>query len=150
MNLFWAPGLVARFDGAADAAEAIRLVGGRLVTAGAVTRRHVEAAIERELKQPTGLPATIPFALVHTDAPGALKAAAALGVFAEPVPFHRMDAPSEVLPVRLVAMLSLPERSRQAETIGALIRTLADGGLAGSLLEVPPARAQRLLAARAA
>ena len=150
MNLFWAPGLVAHFGSAADPADAIRQVGRLLVTAGAATPEHVEAAVERELKQPTGLPAAVPFALVHTDAAGALKPAAALGVFARPVPFRRMDDPWQVLPVRLVVMLCLPERSRQAETLGGLIRTLADGPLAARLLELSPARARRLLATRAA
>jgi galactitol PTS system EIIA component len=150
VNLFWAPGLIARFDGAADAGEAIRMVGHLLVAAGAATPEHVDAAVAREVEHPTGLPAAIPFALAHTDAPGALRAAAALGVFDRPVAFRRMDDPRQVLPVRLVAVLSLPERNRQAETIGGLIRTLADGSLAAQLLELSPVLARRLLATRAA
>ncbi|HVD00111.1 MAG TPA: PTS sugar transporter subunit IIA [Candidatus Dormibacteraeota bacterium] len=150
MNLFWAPGLVAHFDAATDPGEAIRMVGRLLVAAGAVTPEHVEAMVVREAEHPTGLPAAVPFALAHTDAPGALRAAAALGVFDQPVPFHRMDDPGQVLPVRLVAVLSLPERDRQAETLGGLIRTLADGSLAARLLELSPVRARRLLATRAA
>lgn len=150
MSLFWAPGLVARFNSAEDPADAIRQVGGLLVAADAATPKHVEAAAGRELKQPTGLPAIVPFALVHTDAAGALKAAAALGVFAHPVPFRRMDHPGQVLPVQLVVMLTVPQRSLQAETLGKLIRTLADGAVATKLLRLEAGAAQCLLAAKAA
>ena len=131
----WTPDLVARFSGAYSAAEAIRLVGGLLVRAGAITPAHIEAAVARESDYPTALPAEIPFALVHTDGPGALEPGAALGIFREPVPFHRMDQPEEILMVQLVAMLSVPDRSAQAEVVKGIVDALADGKTARALLD---------------
>ncbi len=130
----WTPDLVARFSGADSAADAIRLVGGLLVRAGAITPAHVEAAIARESDYPTALPAEIPFALVHTDEPGALEPGAALGIFREPVAFHRMDQPQEVLMVQLVAMLSVPDRSGQADVLKETVDALADRNTAEALL----------------
>ncbi len=144
--LLWGPAAVARFPRAKGPEAAIRMVGALLVRQEAVTPAHVEAAVMREGEHPTGLPAEVPFALVHTDEPGALKLAAALGVFEEPVPFHRMDDPAETLPVRLVVMLSVPDRHGQAEVLSSLVSTLANRALAEQLLDTPePEAIQRLL-----
>lgn len=144
-GLFWSPKLVRRFPSATDANEAIRLVGTLLVEVAAVTPEHVEATVAREVGHATGLPAAIPFALVHTDEPGALLAAAALGIFGEAVPFRQMDDPDQVLLVRLVVMLSVPERHTQAEVLARLIGILADEERAGRLLEASESEACRIL-----
>jgi PTS system galactitol-specific IIA component len=144
-SLFWSPALVRRFPGARDAAEAIGLVGGLLVDARAVTAEHVAATIAREEAHPTGLPAPIPFALVHTDEPGAMVAAAALGIFDQPVKFRQMDDPQIDLPIRLVVMLSVPERHSQAQVLAGLIATFADEERAARLLEAPEEEAARIV-----
>lgn len=144
-RLFHSARLIACYEGAEDANEAIRLVGALLVRAGAVTQEHVEAAVRRELEYPTGLPSEIPFALVHTDAPGALEMAAALGVFTRPVAFHEMDDRTKTLPVKLVVFLSMPQRHQQAEVLGQLVRLLADATIARRLLTADPAEAKQLL-----
>jgi len=149
-ELFWSPGLVARFESAADAAAAVRMVGHLLVAAGAATEAHVEAAVTREERNPTGLPAREPFALVHTDAVGALRLAAGLGLFDEPVAFRRMDDPSTVVEVRAVVFLCVPERERQAELLSALIQALADGSTLREAEALPATAAYRLLAERTA
>lgn len=150
MTLFWSTGLIRRFESAADAADAIRQVGTLLVIEGAATPEHVEAAIAREAAQPTALPAPVPFALVHTDAPGANRLAAAVGVFGREVPFRRMDDASVVLPVRLVVMLCVPDRHQQAAWLSALIKAFADPQVANQILEVSPEEARTLLIERAA
>ena len=144
-GLFWSPALVRRFASAAGAEEAIRMVGGLMVEAGAVTREHVEGAVRRELEHPTALPARVPFALVHTDAPGALKLAAGLGVFERPVVFRRMDDPAQALPVQIVVMLAVPERHMQAELLSRLITALADPDLAQRLIAATDEGALRVL-----
>ncbi len=149
-GLFWSPELVRRFPSAADPDQAIRLVGGLLTGAGAVTHDHVEAAVQREHEHPTGLPARVPFALVHTDAPGALRLAASVGIFEQPVPFRRMDDPNEVLQVRIVVMLAVPERHMQAELLSRLITALARTDLANRLIAASDESAYRSLAEAAA
>ena len=141
---------LARFEGAPDAAGAIRLVGGLLVAGGAATPQHVEAAVEREAANPTALPAAEPFALAHTDAPGALRLGVAVGIFEAPVPFRRMDDPAVTLPCRIVAMLTVPDRDHQASFLSSVIQSLADAPTARALLEAPAADAYRLLAGRIA
>jgi PTS system galactitol-specific IIA component len=149
-GLFWSPDLVQRFPAAAGPEEAISLVGHLLVKAGAVTPEHVQAAIEREVEHPTGLPGRIPFALVHTDAPGALRLAASLGIFDQPVAFGRMDRPSEALQVRLVVMLAVPERHMQADLLSRLVTALARTNLPDDLLDLPQDVAYRRLVEQAA
>jgi PTS system galactitol-specific IIA component len=149
-SLFRSPDLVSRFGSASGPEEAIRLVGALLVSAGAATPEHVEAAVQREFEHPTGLPARVPFALVHTDAPGALLLAASLGIFEKPVPFRRMDDPNEVLQVRLVLMLTVPERHMQAELLSRLITALARPNVAERLLALPPEAAYMWLVEQAA
>ncbi len=139
---------VGRFDTAASPEAAIRLVGSLLVADGAVTVGHVEAAVQREGEHPTGLPAEVPFALVHTDEPGALKLAAGVGVFAEPVLFRRMDDPSIVVPVQLVVMLSVPDRAVQAEVLSELVDAFADPEFAAQLLKSSPPEIAAEIAAR--
>lgn len=150
MTLFWSTALIRRFESAVDAADAIRLVGDLLVAQGAATSEHVEAAIAREAEHPTALPAAVPFALVHSDAPGALQLAAAVGVFNREVPFRRMDDASVVVPVRLVVMISVPDRHQQAELLSSLIKAFADPKLANQILNASPHEARTLLIARAA
>jgi mannitol/fructose-specific phosphotransferase system IIA component (Ntr-type) len=150
MSLFPRPPLVAAFDGAFSSADAIRRVGAMLVADGAATDRHVEGVVAREAEQPTGLPAEEPFALVHSDAPGAMRLAAAIGIFATPVRFRRMDEPYVVLPVRLVVMLTVPDRSHQATVISGLIALMTDADLVRRLLTLPVERARELLRERAA
>lgn len=149
-ELFWSPDLVGRFESAPDAAAAVRMVGDLLVAAGAATAAHVEAAVAREEQNPTGLPAREPFALVHTDAAGALRLAAAAGLFDRPVGFRRMDDPAIVVDVRAVVFLCVPDRERQAELLSALIQGLADGSTLREAESLPAAAAYRLLAERTA
>lgn len=144
-TLLWAPECIAHFPRVLSAKAAIRMVGSLLIRHQAVTVMHVEAIVRREAEHPTALPAEIPFALVHTDQPGALKLAVGLGIFSGPVPFQRMDNPSETLPVRLVAMLSVPDRGGQAEVLSQLISRLADKAVVERLLTAEPADAARLL-----
>lgn len=123
---------VAVFD-AAGAPEAIRSVGGLLVEQGAATPAHVEAMVDREREQPTGLPAATPFALAHSDAPGALRLAVAVGLFASPVRFRRMDAPDVPIDVRMVAALTVPDRAHQATQLSTVIRALTEPGLVAAV-----------------
>ncbi len=141
----WRPGAIERFAAAGNPAEAIRMVGALLVAEGAATLDHVEAAVRREADHPTGLPAEVPFALVHTDEPGALEFAAAMGIFDRPVEFQRMDDARQMLPLRLVIFLSVPRRELQAEILSELIGSLAKREIAEALLEAQPAEALRLM-----
>jgi galactitol PTS system EIIA component len=147
-TIHWRPEYVGRFATASTAADAIRLVGAMLIAHGAVTSDHVQAAVRREAEFPTGIPAEVPFALVHTDAPGALRLAAALGCFDTPVEFRRMDAPDEILPVQLVVMLAVPHREAQADVLSALVSAFADSGFTRQLLATDAVHAARLLAQR--
>ena len=56
-----------------------------------------------------------------------------------------MDEPDEVLPLRLVVMLSVPNRELQAEVVGALVRAFADAQFAARLLEVSSEEATQVL-----
>ena len=146
--LFWSERLVRRFPSAPDAAAAIAMVGDLLVRARAATPEHVDAVMVREGRYPTGLPAEEPFALAHTDAAGALRLAAAVGIFDSPVPFRRMDDPDTLLPVRVVCVLCVPDRERQAELLSTLIQVLADATTMREIVSAPEEEAWRVLSLR--
>ncbi len=129
----WAPRLIARLDRAADAADAVRQLGERLISLGAIDRGYLDATIERERVQPTGIPADPPFAIAHSEAEGVHRLSLAIGVFAEPVSFGRMDDPSQNVAVRTVALLAVPHRSHHVSALKSVIDLLVNAGTAERL-----------------
>jgi PTS system galactitol-specific IIA component len=133
------PDLVAIQGDAADAESLIRELGGRLVSAGDALPSLPDAAVERERTYPTGLLLADDgpnAALPHADREHVVRSAVAVATLRQPVVFHRMDAPAEPVPVRLVILLALAEAEGQL----AALRE------AGALLQ-DPARVARLLEA---
>lgn len=129
----WTPELVDRFDRADDAADAIRQLGERLISLGAINREYLDATIKRERAQPTGIPAEPPFAIAHSEAGGVRRFSLAMGVFAEPVSFGRMDDPQQHVEVRTVALLAVPGRSHHAAALKSVIDLLANPTVASQL-----------------
>ena len=100
-----------------------------LITAGVARASIVDAAIARERAHPTGLALDadgVNAAIPHADVEHVISPAIAVAVLADPVTFHRMDAPDEQLPVTLVLMLALPDADSQLSTLRAVGALLQD------------------------
>ncbi len=98
--------------------EVITQLSNELLKRETVKPAYVDAVLAREKEYPTGIPVSVPVALPHTDAEYCLKPAIIVGKLAQPVPFGMMGGEEdEVVEVRLVFMLSLPDPKNQIETI---------------------------------
>jgi PTS system galactitol-specific IIA component len=100
---------------AKDAEGVISELGRLLFEAGHVKESFVQAALDREMSLPTGLPlmgghnAAIP----HTDVEHVLKPSIAFATLAQPVNFHNMVMPEELIPVSIVFLLALDQPKSQ-------------------------------------
>lgn len=106
----------------------ISQLAARLTAQGFARPSLAAAVIERERSHPTGLvldAAGGNAAIPHADPGHVVLPAVAVGVLATPVDFKRMDAPAEVIPVRLVLLLALADPEAQLATlreVGALLQ----------------------------
>jgi PTS system galactitol-specific IIA component len=125
----------------ATAAEGlIRALAAPLVRVGDARPSMPDAAVSRELQHPTGLLLSAEgpnAALPHADREHVVRSSAAVAVLDDPVIFHRMDAPAEEVPVRLVVLLALADPDGQLEALREVGAILQD-----------PARVARILDAR--
>ena len=124
---------------ATTAEQIIRSLAAPLVRIGDARPTMPDAAVARESAHPTGLllaDGGPNAALPHADREHIIRSSAAIAVLADPVVFHRMDAPAEEVPVRLVVLLALAEPDGQL----AALRQV------GALLQ-DPARVESILAA---
>jgi mannitol/fructose-specific phosphotransferase system IIA component (Ntr-type) len=145
VSLLWSPQLVARIPTAEDAFDAIQQAARPLAELGAVTGEFLPAVVAGEQQHPTGVESTVPFALVGTRALGALRLAAAVGVFKTPVLFSSARHRDRLLEVRIVAVTSLPKPGDHGATLRGLGDSLRDGELAEVLLTIPATEAHALL-----
>lgn len=101
--------------GSQQAEEVIEILCSRLSEEGYVDDSYCQLVIEREKEFPTGLP-TRPCAaaIPHAAGGGVFKTGLAIAVLNHrPVPFHAMDAPDEVLDVRIVILLAIADSGEQ-------------------------------------
>ncbi|MBX3098466.1 MAG: PTS sugar transporter subunit IIA [Salinibacterium sp.] len=136
------PELVSITPTVTTAEQVIRTLADLLVAGGFAAPTLADAAVAREAGYPTGLllggdgtNAAIP----HADSEHVTESAVAVAVLDHPVDFHRMDAPDEAIPVRVVALLALADADSQLATLRQIAALLQD-----------PARIAALAAARTA
>lgn len=100
---------------AEDVEDIITQLGGQLLEAGYVKDSFINAALEREQSMPTGLPlqGNINAAIPHTEVEHVLKPGVAFATLSNPVNFHNMVMPDEVVPVSIVFLLALDQPKAQ-------------------------------------
>ncbi len=114
------PRCVAADVACADRVVAIRYAASLLEAAGVVTAHFADAAVEREVVFPTGLPIEpVGVALPHTDQ-GVLKPGIAVLTLREPVGFLEMGFGEVTIPVTVVMMLALEAGSAHVEALATL------------------------------
>ena len=97
----------------------IRTLGEKLRELGCVKEDFVDAALERERNNPTGLPLGGEYnvAIPHVDIEYVNKSALGLATLKEPVVFHNMIENQKEVPCQLVIMLALDQPKGQIEML---------------------------------
>ena len=113
---------------ASTSEEVIRTLGGRLRDLGYVKESFVEAALEREMNMPTGLPlgGIYNAAIPHVDIEYVNKSALGLATLRHPVVFKNMVENQVDVPCHLVIMLALDKPKSQVEmlqSVAGLLQT---------------------------
>jgi len=113
---------------ASTSEEVIRTLGGRLRDLGYVKESFVEAALEREMNMPTGLPlgGIYNAAIPHVDIEYVNKSALGLATLSHPVVFKNMVENQVDVPCHLVIMLALDKPKSQVEmlqSVAGLLQT---------------------------
>lgn len=117
--------------------ELIRTMGQQLVDRDWVKTGFIEAILKREKEYPTGLPiGEIAAAIPHTDAAYVLRSAMVVCVLPEPVKFHNMADPDEILDVRIVFMLAMKEPAFQVTWLKKLMGLLSKPDLMKKILDI--------------
>ena len=116
--------------------EVIQAIGGKLFEAGFVKESFVQAAIDRELTLPTGLPlgGGINAAIPHTEIEHVLKPALGMATLKNEVDFRNMVSPTESVPVRLVFLLALEQPKAQIEMLQEVAGVLQNADLVERLV----------------
>lgn len=113
-NLVVRPAILLDYP-AKDAEDIVTELGKHLFKAGYVKESFVPAALEREKSMPTGLPLLGDFnaAIPHTEVEHVIKPGVAFATLSQPVNFHNMAMPDEVVPVSIVFLLALNQPKAQ-------------------------------------
>ena len=108
---------------AANAEEAIKLLGGVMAQEGFVEEAYWEDVYKREQTFPTGLPTQpIAIAIPHADPDRVIKSGIGIAVFKQPVKFRIMGSndPDE-LDVPVVFMMALKDIKQQTAVLRDLL-----------------------------
>jgi PTS system galactitol-specific IIA component len=115
---------------AADREDALERIGGALVREGYCKGGFVEALLEREAENPTGIDmGGFGIAIPHTDISHVNKDGLAIGVLAKPAPFVAMGTDDETVEVRVVFVLAITDKNGHLDMMKALLRVLQDKGV---------------------
>ncbi len=132
---------------AKDGHDAIRQINELLVASGHTDPGYAEDVWAREDTFPTGLP-TEPHAVAipHADPDHIHQSAVCFATLKETVPFHQMGTDSSaVLQIRVIILLAIKEREKQAELIAQVVALIQDGDFLTALLGQPTAQDAYLL-----
>lgn len=98
--------------------EAVRWLAEQLYEQGRVKEGYLTRIIEREAEYPTGLLCgAINVAVPHTEVELVNQKTLGIAVLKNPVQFHRMDAPEELVDVSVLFMFALTEAHAHVEML---------------------------------
>ncbi len=125
-----------------NADAALRYMAGTLLDASFVKPTFEQAIIDRERRNPSGLPMDGPkIAIPHTSAEHVEKSVLFFVRLAQPVEFRAMGDPDISFPVQLISMFALKEAKKIGALLEALITVYKDRDARSTLVELPDAAA---------
>lgn len=112
--------------------EAIRYLAEQLYKQGRVKEQYLTRIVEREAEYPTGLLCgAINVAVPHTEVELVNQKTLGIAVLKNPVKFHRMDAPDELVDVSVLFMFALTEAHAHVEMLQKVFEFIqGEGNLA--------------------
>jgi len=114
----------------------ITAIGEKLFTQGYVKDTFIQAAIERELVLPTGLPLAggINAAIPHTEIEHVIKPGLGMAILKDSINFQNMVSPTDSVAVNLVFLLALDKPKAQIEMLQEVASVLQDPQLVSNLV----------------
>jgi len=123
---------------AASDMDAIDQLASHLYGKGIVKESYIPAVKQREVDFCTGLAfKTMGVALPHTDSIHVNQQAVAIGVLKEPVPFHAMGMPEEIVDVSMLFMLAIQKPDAEIAFLGKMIEILQEDGCLETIRNAP-------------
>lgn len=105
-----------------NAEEALLKIGNNLQSNGFVKESYVNAVIEREKTNPTGLQSSsIGVSLPHTDAEHVKEESLSVAVLNEPIEFVHMGSEDKKVKVSIVFMLAIKDPENQLKLLQKLM-----------------------------
>lgn len=102
-------------------------LGGALIREGYVKDTYIDALCAREKEYPTGLDIDgFGVAIPHTDASQVYRAATAIAVLKNPVPFIQMGTDNEEIRVKIVFLLAVANPGEQMEELQRILTIIQD------------------------
>lgn len=121
---------------ACTADDVITELAGRLAASGHVDAGYGAACIVRERRDPTGLPTGgAAVAIPHGDPSLVNRAAVAIAVPVQPVPFASMGDPDERLDAAVIFLLALREAEDQLAMLRQIAELIQDPGRLAALAD---------------
>ena len=118
--------IVLAFSASSDQ-EALQLMAEELCKRGYVKPSYKEAVTTRERQFPTGLPVEpIGVAIPHTDTDHVLQGTICLGIPEQPVIFSEMGVENGQVPVQLIFMLAVADKSKHMGVLSRLTELFRD------------------------
>lgn len=137
LNAFLVPEALSLGLDVENAADVIRIIGGKLLKAGYVRESFTNAVLEREKTIPTGLPLSgdIHAAIPHTDIEHVIRPGIGMATLVRPVVFNNMVSPEETVEVRLVFVLALEQPKSQIEMLQEVAQVLQRPDVVKALMD---------------
>ncbi len=114
--------------------EVIAALGRQMEASGCVKDTFTAAAMAREKEFATGLPlGTLNVALPHTDSIHVNEQRIAVGILDEPVEFHVMGCPDQLVPVHVVFLMAIKKQHDQVFVLQRLAEVIQEPSFIESL-----------------
>ncbi|RIE08381.1 PTS sugar transporter subunit IIA [Candidatus Cryosericum odellii] len=119
--------------------EVLSALSDKLCTLDLVTEDFQKHLLEREESFPTGLLASIPLALCHTEAQYVKRGAMCAASLLHPVEFHEMGNPDGIVKVEIVFLLALNDPKEQVSWLKKMASIFKDETALKAIKDAPSA-----------
>jgi PTS system galactitol-specific IIA component len=127
---------ILKLEGNTSNVEVLSTIADLLCEKGLVKDTYKKAILDREAVFPTGLfTGGINVAIPHADVEHVNEASICVGILKEPVNFHAMDEPDNIIEIKLVIMLALKEAHGHIDMLTKIINLIQDQETVKTIIE---------------